>query len=1060
MTGRGEDSTSEMRGPIAWMTRNRVTPNLLMLLLVFGGLIAATRLTQEVFPEYVLDAVDVSVSYPGASPEEVEKAIVMPIEEAVRGVESVVELWSRSGEGSGRVNIEFDPSADRQKVYSDIQQEIDRISTFPEEAEEPEVTLRSRRRDVMDIQIYGDVSEWSLRSLAEQLREQLLQTEGVTQVELQGARDYEVHIMPSREILRTYGLSLRDVADKVAQTSIEVPGGSVRTGGGEILVRFDERRDYAGEFAAIPIITTPEGATILLEDIATVTEGFEDVDEYATFDGKPAIGLDIYRVGNETPIGVSNAVRKALAEFESQLPETVAIAINDDDSEVFKQRRDLLLKNMSMGLILVLTLLGLFLEPRLAFWVTLGIPISFLGCFLFLPLFDVSINMISMFAFIIALGIVVDDAIVVGENVHEYRSMGLPPLEAAIRGAKDVAMPVTFSIITNCVAFTPLALIPGTLGKIWFVIPVVVNIVFLVSLVESLFILPTHLSHLSEKPGNVLLRGLRGFQQSIAGGLEWFIARLFAPFLRGCIRVRYLVVAASLAFLALSMAYAFSGRMGMGFMPKVESDRATLTATLPVGSPLEEARRVRERIENASRRVVESNGGERLSFGTYTRIEGETIETDVYLTAPEVRPISTTEFAGLWREELGELPGVDTLRFESDRGGPGGGASLTVDHNHPDIPTLDRAARHLAKVMEDFPEVADIDDGTAAGKPQFDFRLKPEGRSLGLTSADVGRQIRNAFEGAEAIRQLRGRNEVKVRVMLPEGQRTSEYDIEQLMIRTPSGEEVPLRLIAEVERGRAFTAVERNDARRTVEVTANITPDDKTNLVQAALIEDVLPQLSRDFPGLVWSFGGRQQDLKESLSSLGTTYLLAMLVIYFLLAIPFRSYVQPFIVIVAIPFGTVGAVIGHWVMDFSLSVISMMGIIALSGVVINDALVMVVYANRLREKKGVDSTDAIHQAGVRRFRPILLTTLTTFGGLAPMIFETSRQARFMIPMAISLGYGLLFATAITLVLVPSLYVIIEDAGKLLARAGHFLRGDSSAGHQAGPAAAARASEAP
>ncbi len=1023
----------EHKGPIAWMTKNHVTANLLMILLIFGGIYSASTMKQEVFPEFTEDEINVTVSYPGASPEEVERAVVRPIEEAVWGLDSIRESWSRSGEGSARINIDFDPSANRQQVYQEVQQEVDQIRTFPDDMEEPEISLSTRRRTVMDIQLYGDVSEWALRNLAEQVRDHLLFTDGITQVELRGARDFEVHIMPSMEALRRYDMSLSDVAERVSSNAVEVAGGSLKTSGGEILLQFDERRDYAREFSEIPLVSTSDGATVYLGDVAEVKEGFEDVDEFATYNGKPAIGIVVYRVGDETPISISKAVRGALEEVQETLPAGVSYAISDDDSLIYRQRRDLLLRNMGIGLILVLTALGLFLEPRLAFWVTLGIPISFLGSFLFLPYFGVTINMISMFAFIVALGIVVDDAIVVGENIHEYRSMGLPALDAAIQGAKDVAMPVTFSILSNCIAFLPLAFVPGNMGKIWFVIPVVVIMVFLVSLIESLFIIPAHLSHLGEEPKNAFIKVVKKFQRVFSSGLKFFIEKCFAPVLEVSMNARYLVASISLVLLGISIAYAMSGRMGMTLLPRVESDSSVVTAELPVGSTREDALKIRDHLENAARAVAEANGGDQLYTGIYSEIQDDSVETEFYLTSPDIRPISTRAFTKLWREEVGEVAGVDYIRFESDRGGPGGGASLTVDLNHPDIPTLKKAGVRLGEIMAEFPQVSDIDDGTATGKPQLEFKLKPEGRSLGLTASDVGRQIRYAFEGNQAIRQLRGGNEVIVRVMLPENERNSEYNIENLMIRTPAGEEVPLRQIAEVSRGRAYTAIERNDGRRTVEVTGNITPEDESNLVQAALIEDVLPQLSRDFPGLVWSFGGRQQDRKESMQALGYTFLLALLAIYALLAIPFKSYTQPLIVVIAIPFGTVGAILGHMIMGYSLSVISMMGIIALSGVVINDALIMVVYANQL-QNKGETPFDSIYAAGLRRFRPILLTTLTTFGGLAPMIFETSLQARFMIPMAISLGYGLIFATAITLVLVPALYMIREDIIYLFKKA--------------------------
>lgn len=1030
---------AEPAGPIAYMARNHVTANLLMIFFVVGGVLSALNIKKEIFPEFDLDLLTISVAYPGASPEEVEQGIVLALEEAVRGVENIVEVNASANEGSGRLIVEYEASANAQKIYQDVQQEVDRVRTFPDDAEEPQISLALRRRDVMDIQLYGDVSEWALRNLAEEVRDRLLQAKGITQVELDGAREFEVQITPSREALRTYGLTIQDLAERVARTSVEVPAGGLDTSGGEVLVRFDERRDYAQEFAQIPLITTASGATLRLGDVAEVREGFEDTDEFATYNGKPAIGIEVFRIGDQTPVSVSKAARAALEEIEISLPEGVALAINDDDSEIYSQRLDLLTKNMGIGIVLVLTLLGLFLEPRLAFWVTLGIPISFLGAFIFLPFMGVSLNMISMFAFIIALGIVVDDAIVVGENVHEYRAQGIAPVPAAIRGARDVAVPVVFSILTNCITFLPIAFIPGFLGKIWAAIPVVVISVFVVSLAESLFILPSHLAHLSPRPGNRLILALRQGQHGISRRFEWGIGRIFDPFLHFCLRHRYLVVAVSLSLLSLTMAYALSGRMGMTLMPKVESDTAVVTATLPVGSPFEKSQAVQRHIEQAARFVAEENGREQLVRGMYSTLRDNQVESRVYLSPPGVRPITTTAFASLWRDAVGELAGVETLRFESDRGGPGRGPSLSIELSHADVPTLERAAAHLGLLLADFPSVSDIDDGFQQGKEQLDFSLKPEGRSLGLTSSEVARQVRNAFEGALPIRQQRGRNEVKVRVILPDEQRGSEYDIEQLMIRTPAGKDVPLRQIAEVERGRAYTSIQRKDGRRTLEVSANVTPDEMTNQVTAALAAEILPQLMRDYPGLSWTFGGRQSDMRESMASLGSMFILALLGIYVLLAVPFRSYTQPLVVMIAIPFGIVGATWGHLIMDYSLSVISMMGIMALSGVVINDALVMIVYANR-RRTEGASPFDAIHAAGVRRFRPILLTTLTTFGGLAPMIFETSRQARFMIPMAISLGYGLLFATAIILLLVPSLYMILEDVKYVFGRAASLLFG--------------------
>ena len=624
--------------------------------------------------------------------------------------------------------------------------------------------------------------------------------------------------------------------------------------------------------------------------------------------------------------------------------------------------------------------------------------------------------MISMFAFIVALGIVVDDAIVVGENIYEYRNRGMTYRQAAIQGARDVMVPVVFSILTNIVAFLPLMFIPGFMGKIWIVIPMVVITVFSISLFECLFILPAHLAPVRQKPDKAVLHFIHVRQQRFSKSYERFIQNRFGPFLDFCIKWRTLTLAASFAILIIVIGYVLGGRIGTTLMPRVESDYSVVTATLPVGSPLEHSRSVSKRLTQAAYRLIEKNGGEKLSKGVFTEINENTVEARIYLTEPDIRPISTAKITELWRQAVGEIAGLQMLRFEADRGGPGGGASLTVELSHRNIDVLDRASADLAEILADFPNVKDIDDGYTPGKEQIAFKITLEGQALGLTVTDIARQVRYAFYGAEALRQQRGRNEVRVRVILPENQRNSEYDLEQLLITTSQGKYVPLMQVAEVERGRSYTSIDRRNARRTVTVTANATPDEEATLIQEKLSADILPRMSQKYPGLSYGFEGRQADMAESMGSLTSGFIIAILMIYVLLAIPFKSYFQPMIVMMAIPFGIVGAVLGHVIMGYgSLSIMSLMGIVALSGVVVNDSLVLISAANEMRKQNNLTAFEAIHQAGIRRFRPIMLTTLTTFGGLSPMIMETSRQARFMIPMAISLGFGILFATGITLV---------------------------------------------
>jgi len=1034
--GAHSDLQAPRGGPIAWMVKNHVTPNILMLVLLVGGLYLAINIKKEVFPEFSEDMVSITMAYPGASPEEVEQGIILAIEEAVRGLEDLEEVTSTASEGRGRVVAELLSSANGQKIYQDIQQEIARIITFPEDAEEPQIELSTHRRRVLAMQIYGAVSEKVLREITEQVRDRLLQNPGITQVELQGTRSYEVTVEIPEENLRAYRLTLGDVAGQIRRTAVELPGGSIKTTGGEILLRMKERRDWARDFESIPVVANADGSVIRLSDIAHISDGFEETDRYATYNGKRSMGLAIYRVGEQTPIGVSDAVRAAMKEIEADLPPGVSYAINRDMSSIYRQRLELLLKNGIIGLTIVLILLSLFLDFRLAFWVTIGIPTAFLGAFLFLPFMAVTINMISMFAFIVALGIVVDDAIVAGENIYEYRSRGMGFARAAVLGARDVAVPVTFSILTNIVAFLPLYFVPGVIGKIWKVIPLVVITVFAISWVESLLILPAHLGRagaLARGLGrNAPLRFLHNRQQALSRGFSALIKNVYGPFLELCLRCRGLTVALGLAFLALIIGYVMSGRIGLILMPRVESDRAVVTAVLPYGSPLFKTESVRDRLVAAAQRVGAAHGGERLVKGVFAVIQQSQVEVTAYLTDPDVRPIHTGEFTRLWRQGVGPLLGLESLRFESDRGGPGSGAALTIELSHRNVGVLDRAGTDLAAMLAEFGNVKDIDDGFTPGKEQLDFRLEPEGHSLGLTVRDVARQVRYAFYGAEALRQQRGRNEVKVMVRWPERQRINEYDLEQLLIRTPAGTDVPLRQVARVDRDRAYTTITRRDGRRTVSVTADVEPISETTQVKATLSAEILPALAADYPGLSYKYEGRQADFSESLDSLVSNFIVSLIVIYVLLAIPFRSYIRPLVVMMAIPFGLVGAVIGHMIMGYSMSIISLMGIVALAGVVVNDALVMIDYATR-RRAEGLGAFEAIHVAGVRRFRPILLTTVTTFGGLAPMIFETSRQARFMIPMAISLGYGIVFATAITLIIVPCLYLMVDDVIGLARR---------------------------
>lgn len=1017
------------KGPIAWMARHAVTANLLMVVLLVGGFLWGSKIKQELFPEFEVDIVNVSVAYPGASPEEVERAVILAVEEAVEGLEGVKEITSKAYEGSGNISIEMIEGGDLNRFAQDIKNEVDRITSFPDEAEKPTVAIAGRKRAVLSLALYGEQSDWVLRQTAEQIRDTLLQDPEITQIDLSGVRDFEISIEIPQETLRTYNLTLDEVAGRIAAASVELPGGAIKAGGGDVLVRMKERRYYGTEFAKIPVITSNDGTQVLLEDIAGIKDDFEETDNFATFNGKPCIMLEVYRIGDQTPITVSDAARDRLTSVRQNLPPGLSVDIIRDRSDVYRQRLNLMVRNGFIGLGLVFILLAVFLEMRLAFWVSLGIPVSFLGSLLILSPLGASINMITMFAFIIALGIVVDDAIVAGENIYHYRQTGVPWIKSAIRGAREIAMPVTFSVLTNMVAFMPMLFIPGVMGKIFKNIPFVVISVFAVSLIESLFILPAHLGHQKEKESGGLLGWIQKVQNGFSTLFSRFIRMRYGPFLRFVLRNRYITLFLGIAILILTIGFIQSGRMGFELYPKVESDFSQATIVLPYGTAVQKTLDIQQEVVSAAREITGKNGGDKLVKGIFAWIDENNSQVRVYLTDPDIRPISTAEFTERWRNASGTPIGIESIKFESDVGGPGRGSAITLELKHNDLEVLKKASAELADSLSYFPRVSDIADGFTPGKQQIDFQVKPEARSLGLNSREIARQIRNSYYGSEALRQLRGKNEVKVMVRLPLDERLSEYNLEEMILRTPSGKEIPLRQAVTFSRGRAYTSIDRRNAQRVVSVLADVRPRSKAGEILKSLKTDILPELQENYPGLSYSFEGRQADMSESMESLIYGLLMALIAIYAMLAIPFNSYIQPIIVMACVPFGIVGAVLGHLLMGYSLSVMSMFGVVALSGVVINDSLVMIDFANRKR-RAGAGSLEAIHDAGIQRFRPIMLTTLTTFGGLSPMIFETSRQAKFLIPMAISLGFGIVFATVITLVLVPSLYMIITDIKKL------------------------------
>jgi len=1040
------------RGPLAWMAKNPVAANLLMIVIIVAGALGATGIKQEVFPEFALDIVTVSVPYPGASPEEVEQGIVLAIEESVRGIDGVKRVNSTASENVGAVQVELLLDAEPEQVLSDIKTAVDRIQSFPEEAERPKVKVLKNPPQVLSVIFSGDVPLPTLHGLANRLRSDAVAKGAATKIEVQGLPPRELAIEIPRETLEALGLTLDQVAMAVRTASLELPGGEVETSGGEILLRLSDRRQSTDEFSNILVRGTPGGGQILLGDIAQITDGYADTDQRTLFDDRNAVQVVAYRVGTETPQGVATAVREVTEQMKVDLPATIQVDYWNDQSDLLRGRIDLLLRNGRLGLVLVVGILALFLNARLAFWVAMGIPISFLGSFLLMPTMDITINMISLFGLIVTLGMVVDDAIVVGEAAYTRMEDGEAPMEAAIAGAREMIVPVTFAILTTIAAFSPMFFVPGFMGKLFKILPAIIVSVLVFSLIESFFVLPAHLGHQPRKRGlrARMVQWITGILDRprihVSGWLKRFIVQTYRPFLERILTRRYLALSTAVGLLIVTIGLVGGRFVPFAFMPDMEGIIVTASARLPYGAPVQKTEAVREILEASLIEASEQYGTAYVQ-GRYTTIGSAPIlqsgpmprqaatgshimGIQVYIGPSEDRDFSANEFAEAWQEATPPIAGLEALNF-SGSFGPAAGKAVDLAMSHQDPEILSQASAEMLKRLHSYSDLVQAESSHAAGKVRLDYHLRPEAQGLGLTGLEVARQIRSSFYGAEAIREQRGRDEVKVMVRLPADQRRSEFDLDQLRLRTPTGASVALGDVATFDRSRAPTLIQREGGKRTVNVKAGLAPEAASSQeVLSAIKSTDIPDLLQQYPGLEIGFSGEQREQSESFAALGKNYLIALFVIFTLLAVPFKSYIQPLIIMSAIPFGIVGAILGHMLMGYKLSMISVMGIIALSGVVVNDSLVLVDAANKYRAS-GSSPREAIAQAGVRRFRPILLTSLTTFFGLVPMIFETSLQARFLIPMAISLGFGVLFATGIVLLLVPAFFLIVEDVRQRL-----------------------------
>lgn len=1038
---------------IEWFARNHVAANLLLFSIIIAGIYSLkTSLLLDMFPETEPDIINVSVPLRGATPEDMELGVAIRIEEAVQDLEGVDEIVSRSVEGSTSVSIEVDSDYDPRDLLNDIKNRVDAINTFPADTEKPVVSLAQRTRAVISLVVAGAYREEEIRGFAEQVRDELLRMDGITQVALDAVRKYEISIEASQDRLREFNLTLADIAQGIQRSSLDISAGNVRTDGGDVLIRSKGQAYRRAEFEDIVVKTNPDGSIIRVADVATVNDGFQEVLLKAGFNGEFAALVQVYRIGNQDVIDIADKVKRYIAEKQAGLPAGITLGHWNDRSLYLKARLGTLLHNGIQGGILVILLLAMFLRPAVALWVFIGIPASFLGALIIMPLSGVTINMISLFGFIVVLGIVVDDAIVTGENIYSRLRHGDEPLVASIQGTKQVAVPVTFGILTTIAAFSPLAFVEGRMGDFMGAIPAVVIPCLIFSLIESKFVLPAHLKTVRVRKNDASLTGFSGFQQRFADGFERCILDYYRPVLRYALAHRYSVIATFLGVLLITLALVLSGWAKFVFFPRIEGDVATVNLTMPAGTPFEVTDRHMQRITQAAfdlqRKYPNGEGGESI----IRNILSTTGSTNVAIgDSPSGRPagggdnrgqvmvetvasderridIRTNDLLREWRRAVGVIPGAESLTYRAElirTGDP-----INVQFSAHSLETLAEIGDKVKERLATYPTVFDIADSLSDGKEEIQIELTPQGHVLGLTRAAIASQVSQAFRGFEAQRIQRGREDIRVIVRLPRDERSATSTLDEYLITTPEGRRVPLAHVATLTPGKGPSAIKRINRYRTMNVTADIDKDETNMTVLKADLDDYLQTLLRSYPGVTYTLEGEAKEQRQSFASLQWGMIVVLFVIYMLLALPLKSYVQPLIVMSVIPFGIIGAVWGHWIMGRDLTFPSTLGLMALTGVVVNDSLVLVDFINQ-QKAQGKTTLDAVLNAGVARFRAVLLTSLTTFFGLLPLLFEKSVQAQFLIPMAISLGFGILFATLITLIMIPVNVIILEDIRRLL-----------------------------
>lgn len=1034
-----EEHIDTERGIIAWFARNSVAANLLMFIIIIGGIFGIFRVQKQVFPVFEVNVIAVQVPYLGAAPQEVEEGVILKLEDAIKDLEGIKKLTSTAREGAGSISIEVEDGYDVQNLLDEVKVQVDAIPSFPGNTEKPVVYRIKVPQDVLWVSVYGETTERELKQYAQGIRDEIIDLGGISDVSVVGSRDYEISVEISELKLQEYDLTFNDMVTAIRESSIDLPGGSIRSDNGDILLRANGQAYNAWDFAKIVLISRNDGTRLLLGDIATINDGFVEDRQFTLFDGKPAVSLRVRAVGDQNVLQISNSVNAYLVEKRKTMPANLSADTWGDSSFYLADRLSMMLKNMGFGALLVFIVLSLFLRVKLAFWVILGLPVCFLGTLMFMPvsLIDVSINMLSLFGFILVLGIVVDDAIIMGESAYSEIDQKGHSAEAVIRGVKKVAMPATFGVLTTIAAFSPMLMVSGTFGVIWKTIGIVVIMCLVFSLIESKLILPAHLVRMKLKPYDPSRANkFQRFRAFFSVGIKTFITNKYVPFLRKAVKYRYTTLASFVGLLIITIGLFASGLVRWQFFPSIPSDFMQANVELEAGSSVAQRDEAINAMLDAMRKMDDE-----VADKTGVKAVKHAIAFDngilggvvfIELTKGETRELTDVQIQDIWREYLPEIPGVRNFTIGSPSG-PGGGNGLSFEFRSDNVSQLENVSKELRSYLGAYAGVTEVNDSFSGGSDEINLSLKPEAEALGLSLSQLAQQVRYGFYGAEAQRIQRDDEEIKVMVRYPKDERNSVGNLETMRVRAPNGDDIPFSEVADIELGKGYANIVRVDGSRSVSVTAKVNADvvDTRDLL-IDVQSKVIPEMLERYPEVEFRLQGNSKEETDAIISLAQGFLFALIAIYALMAIPLKSYSQPLIIMSVIPFGVVGAVVGHLLLGQAVSVLSICGIIALAGVVVNDSLIMVDFVNRARAE-GRSLIDSVLKSGSERFRAIILTSLTTFMGLMPIVFERSLQAQVVIPMAISLAFGILFATVITLLLIPALYMILDDFKQLFKR---------------------------